>query len=58
MSNKPKCGCGNTQNPDGFCDGSHTKQINYTLSFKLVTNFCFYYIIMIKVAITPLASVV
>jgi len=25
MSNKPKCGCGNTQNPDGFCDGSHTK---------------------------------
>ena len=21
MSDKPKCGCGNTQNPDGFCDG-------------------------------------
>jgi len=20
---RPKCGCGNTQNPDGFCDGSH-----------------------------------
>ena len=19
----PKCGCGNTQNPNGFCDGSH-----------------------------------
>jgi len=25
MPNKPKCGCGNTQNPDGFCDGSHNK---------------------------------
>ena len=22
--NKPKCGCGNTQNPDGYCDGSHS----------------------------------
>jgi len=21
----PKCGCGNTQNPDGLCDGSHLK---------------------------------
>jgi len=20
---RPKCGCGNTQNPEGFCDGSH-----------------------------------
>jgi CDGSH-type Zn-finger protein len=19
----PKCGCGNTSNPDGYCDGSH-----------------------------------
>jgi len=26
MPDKPKCGCGNTQNPDGFCDGSHNKQ--------------------------------
>jgi len=25
MSDKPKCGCGNTQNLDGFCDGSHNK---------------------------------
>ena len=23
MSDKPKCGCGKTKNPDGFCDGSH-----------------------------------
>ena len=23
--NRPKCGCGNTQNPDGYCDGSHAK---------------------------------
>jgi len=23
MINKPKCGCGHTQDPDGFCDGSH-----------------------------------
>ena len=22
-SNRPKCQCGNTQNPDGYCDGSH-----------------------------------
>jgi CDGSH-type Zn-finger protein len=24
-ANRPKCGCGNTQNVDGFCDGSHAK---------------------------------
>jgi len=23
MINKPKCGCGHTQDPEGFCDGSH-----------------------------------
>lgn len=23
MKNKPLCQCGNTQNPNGFCDGSH-----------------------------------
>lgn len=28
MSDKPKCGCGNTQNPDGFCDGSHNNQVD------------------------------
>jgi len=28
MSAKPKCGCGNTQNPDGFCDGSHNKKVD------------------------------
>jgi CDGSH-type Zn-finger protein len=22
---KPQCGCGNTQNPNGYCDGSHNK---------------------------------
>ena len=21
--NRPKCGCGNTSNHDGYCDGSH-----------------------------------
>ena len=21
---RPKCGCGNTQDPDGYCDGSHS----------------------------------
>ena len=21
--NRPKCGCGNTQDPNGYCDGSH-----------------------------------
>jgi len=20
---RPKCGCGNTQNSEGYCDGSH-----------------------------------
>ncbi len=20
---RPMCGCGNTQDPDGYCDGSH-----------------------------------
>ena len=23
MSDRPKCGCGNTNDPDGYCDGSH-----------------------------------
>ena len=23
---RPTCGCGNTQNPDGYCDGSHLKR--------------------------------
>ena len=23
---KPKCGCGNTEHPDGECDGSHNKR--------------------------------
>ena len=27
MSDRPKCGCGNTQNPDGYCDGSHLKLV-------------------------------
>lgn len=22
---RPKCGCGNTSDKDGFCDGSHAK---------------------------------
>ena len=26
-ANRPKCGCGNTQNPNGYCDGSHNKTI-------------------------------
>ncbi len=23
MNERPKCGCGNTNDPDGYCDGSH-----------------------------------
>ena len=23
ITDKPKCGCGNTLNPDVYCDGSH-----------------------------------
>jgi CDGSH-type Zn-finger protein len=28
---RPTCGCGNTSDPDGFCDGSHAnkQQLNY-----------------------------
>jgi len=25
LQDRPKCGCGNTSNPDGYCDGSHNK---------------------------------
>ena len=25
IMDRPKCGCGNTQNPNGYCDGSHLK---------------------------------
>ena len=44
MSNKPKCGCGNTQNPDGFCDGSHNNQEDQIKSIKAVlyNNIVFY----------------
>ena len=24
---RPKCGCGNTQNPEGYCDGSHQNKL-------------------------------
>ena len=24
MNERPKCGCGNTKDPNGYCDGSHT----------------------------------
>jgi len=23
---RPKCACGNTQNSEGYCDGSHAKK--------------------------------
>jgi CDGSH-type Zn-finger protein len=23
MTERPKCGCGQTKDPDGYCDGSH-----------------------------------
>ena len=23
MNERPKCGCGNTSDPNGYCDGSH-----------------------------------
>jgi CDGSH-type Zn-finger protein len=26
LDTKPKCGCGNTDNEEGFCDGSHRKK--------------------------------
>ena len=24
MEERPKCGCGQTSDPNGYCDGSHT----------------------------------
>mgnify|MGYP001437517733 CR=1 FL=1 len=26
LTDKPLCGCGNTSNPNGYCDGSHNKK--------------------------------
>ena len=26
VMDRPKCGCGNTQNPNGYCDGSHVNK--------------------------------
>ena len=33
MSDKPKCGCGKSQDANGFCDGSH-KNNEEQLAFK------------------------
>ena len=39
MLNKPKCGCGNTLDPNGFCDGSHNKDyIKISPPFIIVTD--------------------
>lgn len=27
---KPKCGCGNTKDPNGYCDGSHLNIVKET----------------------------
>lgn len=27
MNERPKCGCGNTNDPDGYCDGSHANLV-------------------------------
>ena len=26
MNERPKCGCGQTSDPNGYCDGSHANQ--------------------------------
>jgi len=26
IKDRPMCGCGNTSNPNGYCDGSHNKR--------------------------------
>ena len=33
---RPKCGCGNTQNPIGYCDGSNAKK-NYCSGIGVIT---------------------
>jgi len=30
---RPKCGCGNTLDPNGYCDGSHLKKTQQLLGF-------------------------
>jgi hypothetical protein len=45
MSDKPKCGCGKTQNPDGFCDGSHENN-EEQVSFKEIKTYKFGEILM------------
>lgn len=32
--NRPKCGCGNSQDPNGFCDGSHLNNQNKALVYR------------------------
>ena len=27
MNERPKCGCGNTNDPNGYCDGSHANLV-------------------------------
>ena len=34
MSDEIKCACGKTQNPDGFCDGSHKCNNEEQIIFK------------------------
>lgn len=34
MSDEIKCACGKTQNPDGFCDGSHKCANEEQVAFK------------------------
>lgn len=29
-TDRPKCGCGNTQDSNGYCDGSHQNKKNKT----------------------------
>ena len=32
---RPKCGCGNTSDPNGYCDGSH---LNKTSNLNILTS--------------------
>lgn len=35
MKNRPKCACGQTSDPNGYCDGSHAKKTTKTMIKKM-----------------------
>lgn len=38
MNERPKCGCGNTNDPNGYCDGSHANLVKEEVKAKVSWN--------------------